>query len=114
MKGSFRGVGFESGFEKRFLEQCYMLGVRTVRSPASVAYQDASGKWHSYKPDFYWPEYDYTVEIKGVWAFRENHGNVKEKYAAALKHFKGRYTIITERELKTDFVARLRASLHGH
>lgn len=111
MKGTFRGVSFESGFEKKFLEQCYLQGIRTVRSPALVAYQDSSGKWHTYSPDFYWPDLDYTVEVKGTWAFRENHGNVKEKYVAALRHFGGRYTIVTERELRSDFVSRLHASL---
>jgi hypothetical protein len=111
MKGTFRGIAFESGYEKKFLEQCYMLGIRVVRSPASVAYQDSTGKWHSYKPDFLWPDHSYTVEVKGTWAFRDNHGNVKEKYVAAVKHFQGRYTIVTERELKSGFVAKLYASL---
>lgn len=111
MHGSFRGVRFESGFEKRFLEQCYMLGVRVKRCPDQVRYQDAAGKWHTYSPDFSLPDLEYTVEVKGTWAFRTNHGNVKEKYLAAMKHFGGRYTIVTERELRSDFVAKLVASL---
>lgn len=112
MRGRFNGVVFESGFEKKFLEQCYQLGVRVTRSDAEIRYRDAQGRLHRYYPDFYWPEYDHTIEIKGTWAFRENHGNVREKYMAAMDHFKGRYSLITEKELKTTFVADLRRKLH--
>lgn len=111
MRGKFRGVQFDSGFERKFLDQCYRAGVRVERSKERVPYADASGKWHAYEPDFYLPDLDYTVEVKGTWAFRTNHGNVKEKYVAAVRHFKGRYTIVTERELKGDFVARLVSQL---
>ena len=107
LKGAYNGIPFESGYEKRFLEQCRQLGIKVERSKASVRYQDSTGKWHSYNPDFYWPDVDYVVEVKGTWAFRENHGFVREKFAAAVAFFGGRYTIVTERELKTDFVIRL-------
>jgi hypothetical protein len=107
MKGAYNGIPFESGHEKKFLEQCRQLGIKVRRSTAQVSYQDSTGKWHSYNPDFYWPDVDYVVEVKGSWAFKDNHGFVQEKFRAATKHFNGRYTIITERELKTDFVIRL-------
>jgi hypothetical protein len=112
MRGTFQGIGFESGFEKKFLEQCYQLGIKVERSKKTVKYKDAHGKWHEYHPDFFWPDLNYTIEIKGAWAFRDNHGNVREKYAAAMISFGGRYTIITEKELKTTFVADLFRSLH--
>lgn len=111
MRGSYNGIQFESGYEKKFLEQCRQLGIRVERCKVGVAYQDAQGKWHRYEPDFYWPEVDYVVEIKGTWAFRENHGNVREKFAAATVQFKGRYTIVTEKELRSDFVIRLYRTL---
>ena len=107
------GVKYDSGFEKKFLEQCYMLGVETVRSKARVPYKDADGKWHHYEPDFYWPAYDYTIEIKGSWAFKSNHANVKEKFHAAFAFFNGRYTLFTEKELRGDYVAKLFAELHN-
>lgn len=112
MRGKSNGVAYESGYEKKFLEQCYQLGVKVVRSEQTVRYRDATGKWHTYHPDFYWPEYDHTIEIKGTWAFRQNHGNVREKFMAAMEFFGGRYTLITERELRTSFVADLRRKLH--
>lgn len=107
MRGTQHGVPFESGFEKKFLDQCYQLGIKVERCKSTVRYQDATGKWHTYYPDFYWPEARFVVEIKGAWAFKENHGHVKEKMMAALKYFEGRYTVITEKELRSDFVAKL-------
>ena len=113
MHGVVRGVPYESGFEKKFLEQCYMQGIKVERSKVRVPYKDADGKWHHYEPDFYWPQYDYTIEIKGSWAFKTNHANVREKYHAAAAYFKGRYTMFTEKELRGDFVAKLHAELHN-
>ena len=104
-------VRFESGLEKRFLDQCYMLGIKVERCDIIVPYKDSTGKWHQYHPDFNLPEYRYVVEIKGSWAFRDNHGFVAEKFRAAMVKFDGRYTIITEKELKTDFVSKLIKSL---
>lgn len=102
---------FESGFEKKFLDQCYMQGIKVQRCEEKVPYLDSSGKLHHYVPDFYLPDFDYVVEIKGSWAFQDNHGHVKEKFFAAQRFFKGRYTLITEKELKGDFVARLHKEL---
>ncbi|AAX84916.1 possible NADH dehydrogenase subunit [Xanthomonas phage Xp15] len=114
MHGRSNGIGFESGFEKKFLLQCYQLGIKVERSLEQVAYQDSKGIWHRYNPDFYWPDVNFTVEIKGSWAFRDNHGNVKEKFYAAMVYFKNRYTLITEKELRSDYVAKLYRSLHGN
>lgn len=107
MRGSFHGTTFESGYEKKFLEMCYRLGIKVERSKDQVAYQDDKGKWHRYNPDFYLPGLDFTVEVKGSWAFRENHGFVREKFMAATSHYRGRYTLVTEKELKSDFVSKL-------
>lgn len=115
MRGNYNGIPFESGYEKKFLEQCRQLGIKVRRCTAQVSYQDATGKWHSYNPDFYWPDVDYVVEVKGTWALKTNHGFVKEKFEAATKFFSGRYTIVTEKELKTDFVIRLyRGLVYGN
>lgn len=112
MHGVYNGIHFDSGFEKRFLEQCRQLGIKVTRSPDQVKYQDPSGKWHVYFPDFLWPDYKHTIEIKGTWAIRINHGFVKEKTAAALLHFKGRYTIFSEKDLKSSAVQDLYRKLH--
>ena len=115
MKGTHRptGVPFESGFEKKFLDQCYVLGIRVDRCKSVVPYQDATGKWCRYEPDFLLIDYDYVVEIKGAWAFKDNHANVREKFFAAQKYFNGRYTLATEKELKGTFVADLLRTLHN-
>lgn len=113
LKGTHKetGVVFDSGFEKKFLDQCWLQGIKVRRCPAKVPYLDATGKAHHFEPDFELVDFGYVVEVKGAWAFRENHGNVREKYFAASRYFKGRFTMVTERELKGDFVAKLHAEL---
>lgn len=105
------GVAFESGHEKKFLEQCYMQGIKVQRCETRVPYIDSEGKARHYEPDFFLPDFNYVVEIKGVWALKSNHAYVKEKFLAAMKHFKGRYTMITEVELKNGYVARMHVEL---
>lgn len=109
------GVKFESGFEKQFLEQCFLQGIKVARCKVTVPYQDPTGKWRFYEPDFTWPDFDYVIEIKGSWAMRINHAWCKEKFLAAHTHFKGRYTLFTEKELRRGFVADLhRRLVHGN
>lgn len=108
------GLRFESGFEKKFLDQCYMQGIKVQRCTVRVPYVDSDGKQRMYEPDFYWPDFDFVIEIKGVWALRSNHAYVKEKFHAAQTFFNGRYTVFTEKELRAGFVADLhRRLVHG-
>lgn len=109
MKGTHKTlrIEFDSGLEKRFLDQCYMQGIKVERCRKLVPYRDSDGKAHTYEPDFYLPDFDFVVEIKGSWAFKTNHANVREKFYAAMEFFGGKYTLITEKELKGDFVAGL-------
>lgn len=108
------GVAFESGHEKKFIEQCFLQGIQVQRCTVRVPYIDSDGKLRHYEPDFYWPKFDYVIEIKGSWALRTNHAYVKEKFFAAQKFFNGRYTMITEKELRVGFVADLHRRLtHG-
>jgi hypothetical protein len=116
MHGTHRptGVRFESGFEKQFIDQCYMQGIKVARCTVVVPYVDSEGKVRSYEPDFVWTDFDYVIEIKGAWALRTNHAWVREKFLAAQKHFHGRYTLFTERELRRGYVADLhRRLVHG-
>lgn len=106
MKGELNGVKFDSGFEKKFLEKCEAAGVRVARSQAQVRYMGSDNKFRTYHPDFYLLDFDWTVEIKGCWALKNNHGFVREKFFAAQRWFKGRFFLITERELRTDAVER--------
>lgn len=113
MKGKFQGLEYESGLEKKFLEWCYKLGVRVARCNSWVPYIDADGISHRYNPDFVLVDYDYVVEIKGLWALRENHAHVREKYHAAYKQFSGRYSLLTEKELRSDFVGIMMRDLYN-
>ena len=107
------GLVYHSGLEKRFLDQCYMLGIKVDRCKDIVPYTDASGKWHRYEPDFVLVDFGVVVEIKGLWAVRSNHANVREKFEAARARFGGRYVMMTEKELRSDYVARLHRSLRS-
>lgn len=113
MHGTHRatGVAYESGHEKKFLEQCFLQGIKVERCTVRVPYIDSAGKARHYEPDFYWPKFDYVIEIKGAWALKSNHAYVKEKLLAAMKHFKGRYTLLTEKELREGFVAKIHLEL---
>lgn len=111
-KGSLHGLGFESGFEKKFIRICRQLGIRLERSKHEIRYQEGNpAKWHTYYPDFYWPDVDFVVEIKGTWAFKTNHGFIREKYAAAMVKLNGRYTVLTEKELTSEFILRMYKAL---
>lgn len=113
LKGTHKetGIRYESGFEKKFLDQCYLRGIKVVRCPSRVPYRDADGHPHHFEPDFLLPDFDFVVEIKGIWALRDNHGNVKEKYHAAMAYFNGRFAMMTERELKSDYLSQLHVML---
>ncbi len=113
LKGTHKetGVRFESGFEKKFLDQCWLRGLKVARCPDRVPYRDAEGRPHHFEPDFVLLDYGYVVEIKGLWAFKSNHGNVREKFHAAIAYYEGRFTMITERELRGDYVSKLHAEL---
>ena len=113
-KGKHRSteIAYESGLEKRFLDQCYLQGIKVRRCVDTVPYQDADGKWHRYEPDFVLTDFGVVVEVKGMWAVKINHANVKEKFHAARKKFgENRYVMVTEKELRSDYVARLHKAL---
>jgi Phage endonuclease I len=103
MKGTLHGIDFESGHEKKFIRICRQLGIRLTRCEMKIPYC-AEGRWHTYSPDFSWPAVNYVIEVKGSWAFKDNHGFVREKYTYAMKELKGRYALISEKELTSEFV----------
>lgn len=114
IEGRHRSTGlvYHSSLEKRFLDQCYMLGIKVDRCKDIVPYTDASGKWHRYEPDFVLVDFGVVVEIKGLWAVRSNHANVREKFEAARARFGAhRFVMMTEKELKSDYLARLYRNL---
>lgn len=113
-KGKHRSTGilYESGLERRFLDQCYLQGIKVRRCVDTVPYQDADGKWHRYEPDFVLTDFGVVVEVKGMWAVKTNHANVREKFYAARERFgENRYVMVTEKELRSDYVARLHRAL---
>lgn len=113
MTGTHKSTGlrFESGLEKRFLDQSYMLGIKVRRCTDTVPYKGSDEKWHTYLPDFELSDFRWIIEVKGKWAVCRNHAHVREKFQAAMTKYNGRYSIMTEVELKNGYLARLYARL---
>lgn len=105
------GLRFESGLERKFLDQCYMLGIKVKRCQHKVQYKDSAGKVRTYEPDFELSDFNWVIEIKGKWAVRSNHAYVKEKYQAAMAKFNGRYSVMTEIELRSGYLTKLYVEL---
>lgn len=58
-----------------------------------------NGKQRRYSPDFYLPDYDLYLELKGYW-----WGNDREKMDAVLEQHQDKKIIIIEKELYKDIV----------
>ena len=56
-------------------------------------YLGADNKYHSYSPDFYLPEFDTYIEVKGYW-----WGNDKEKMDLIKRLYPNRKLLIVEKE----------------
>lgn len=65
-RSKFNGYQMDSGAELRFAKLLENTGIRWRKNASkSFAYLDVNGKERKYYPDFYLPDYDYWVEIKG-------------------------------------------------
>jgi hypothetical protein len=79
IRSEYKGYWMDSGAELKFAELLDKHDIRWVKnSERFFTYRDLSGKLRKYYPDFYLPEYDYWVEIKGTYYKHEND-NLKLK-----------------------------------
>ena len=63
----------DSGAERRFAELLDTNNIKWIKNKDKFfAYRDMSGKSRKYYPDFYLPDYDYWVEIKGLLYLNDN------------------------------------------
>jgi predicted nuclease of restriction endonuclease-like RecB superfamily len=61
-------VSMDSSWEVRCAERLDELGVKWERSEdMKLLYIDKKAKTRNYIPDFYLPEYDIYLEVKGYW-----------------------------------------------
>lgn len=59
-------VHYQSSYEHRFMEYLDNNDFEWKRCTDRFPYLDAEGKKHNYIPDFYLPEFDLYVEVKGM------------------------------------------------
>ena len=63
----------DSGAERKFAELLDANNIDWIKNTEKYfTYKDVSGKVRRYYPDFYLPQYDYWVEIKGLLYANEN------------------------------------------
>ena len=62
----------DSGAERVFAESLNDAGIKWIKNSESFPYVDGKGKERKYIPDFFLPEYDLWVEIKGKFYASEN------------------------------------------
>lgn len=73
IRSEYKGYWMDSGSERQFAELLDEHGIMWVKnSELYFEYKDIVGKARKYYPDFYLPEYDYWVEIKGLLYRSEN------------------------------------------
>lgn len=78
------GTNVQGTYEKQIAEKLFELNIEFIKIKTNnhVFKYEKDGKNHSYAPDFYLPEYDIYLEIKGYWwADDERKMRIlKEKY----------------------------------
>lgn len=93
------------------LDQVGIQWIKTKQANHVLKYYDANNKLHHYNPDFYLPEYDCYLEIKGYW-----WGNDKQKMQFVLNQNPTKKIYIIEKDLyqilltvtnKSDFINKL-------
>lgn len=72
-RGSYKGIHCDSTYELGFLVYCIDHDINIIRNNKSFQYE-YNQKIHNYYPDFYLPDYNIFIEIKG-----RNIGPVQEK-----------------------------------
>ena len=79
IRSKYKGYWMDSGAERKFAEILDTHNIRWIKNTTEYfQYRDLSGKMRKYYPDFHLPDYDYWVEIKGVYYLNDND-NLKLK-----------------------------------
>ena len=68
--GNYKNIHCDSKYELIFLVYCIELNINIERNFTFFVYTDKDNKQHKYYPDFYFPDLNMFIEIKGY--FQEN------------------------------------------
>lgn len=73
IRSEYKGYWMDSGSERTFAELMDLNSIKWIKNTTKCFdYRDITGKARKYYPDFYLPDYDYWVEIKGLYYLNEN------------------------------------------
>ena len=61
----YAGHWMDSGWELLMARRLDELGVNWTRGHHRIPWQDSFGEWFDYEPDFYLPDFDAFIEVKG-------------------------------------------------
>ena len=82
LSGYYKDVWMRSGWEIKFAQFLDCSGIQWEYEPEAFKLV-LDNKITNYTPDFYLPEFDYYIEIKGWWRH-----NSKEKFAKFNRKYK--------------------------
>ena len=83
--GNYKNIHCDSKYELIFLVYCIELNMNIERNFTFFIYTDKDNKQHKYYPDFYFPDLDMFIEIKGY--FQENTKyKIKAMAEQGIKH----------------------------
>lgn len=85
---------FRSSWEANFAKWCNLSGIKWEYEPKAFPLK-INGKDTTYTPDFYLPEFDLWIEIKGYW-----RGIQKKKFNFVKKYFGVHLIALEEKQLK--------------
>ena len=88
----YKSIGFHSTWEANFAKWCDGSGIKWEYEPKAFKLK-LNKKETRYYPDFYLPEFDCWIEIKGYW-----HKDAKEKFQLFKRKYKNIYIIVLERD----------------
>jgi predicted nuclease of restriction endonuclease-like RecB superfamily len=79
-KHIYKDVILDSTWELTFVKRCDSMSIIWERKYVGFSYIDIHGNQRKYYPDFYLPEFEVWVEIKGYWT-----SEIKHKIESATK-----------------------------
>ena len=89
-RGNYKGVYCQSSWELAYVLFCIDHNINFIRNNKYFEYE-FEGKVHNYFPDFYLPDSDTYVEVKGYYDKRSK---------AKFEQFKGTLQLLTLKEMK--------------
>ncbi|MCA8835653.1 MAG: hypothetical protein K8953_11275 [Proteobacteria bacterium] len=106
----YAGHKLDSGWELVMARRLDEIGILWTRGYHRIPWQDSFGEWFEYEPDFYLPDYDAFIEVKGEHLMRIDETQ-SDKQAFITGHCKDVVFVRSEKECKQFSVNILKTAL---